>query len=658
MNRGPAMVRWLLIATMVFTFRPVIHAQTSPELPDIPTKYEAQTASYDYVMREVMIPMRDGVKLHTVIVIPRGAAHAPIVLTRTPYNASSRADRTESTHRLAVLPQGDEVFEQDNYIRVFQDIRGKYGSEGDYLMTRPLRGPLNSTNTDESTDAYDTIDWLVKNVPESNGKVGMLGSSYEGFTVVMALINPHPALRVAAPMSPMVDGWMGDDWFHFGAFRQTNFDYFTEQTTAKGARHLVPRQGYDDFDNFLRAGSAGAFAKAAGLDQLPWWRKTAEHPAYDEFWQQQALDKTMAQQPLKVPTMWIQGLWDQEDMWGAIHCYLAIEPNDHGNDMNFLVMGPWRHSGVNYEGSSLGPLKWNGDTALQFRRDVLKPFFDQYLKDGAPKANTPPVLIYNTGENHWDRLKSWPLACDSGCAVKSKPLYLTAGFRLSFGAPTQADSNTSTGASKSYDEYISDPAKPVPYSPRPVHFADGDAWRRWLVMDQRAVVDRPDVLSYTTPTLTEAMRISGAPVVNLVASTSGTDSDWVVKLIDVYPDEVPSQPEMGGYQLNIAMDIFRGRYRESFEKPKAIASNEPLTYRFILPTANHVFLPGHRIMVQVQSSWFPLYDRNPQTFVPNIFFAKPDDYVKATQRIYHAPGAASFIDLPAVSEPPKTWTLN
>jgi putative CocE/NonD family hydrolase len=276
---------------------------------------------------------------------------------------------------------------------------------------------------------------------------------------------------------------------------------------------------------------------------------------------------------------------------------------------------------------------------------VLKPFFDQYLKDGAPKADTPPVLIYNTGENHWDRFKSWPLACESGCTSKSKPLYLTAGFGLSFNAPADpsgADAN-------SYDEYVSDPAKPVPYQPRPVHFADADAWRRWLLMDQRAVVDRPDVLAYVTQPLAEPLRIGGAPVVNLVASTSGTDSDWVVKLIDVYPGEVAGQPEMGGYELNIAMDIFRGRYRESFDSPKALASNKPLTYKFILPTADHVFLPGHRIMVQVQSSWFPLYDRNPQKFVPNIFFAKPGDYVKAIQRIFRAPGAASFIEMPVVS---------
>jgi hypothetical protein len=631
--------RRVLISAAFLSLVSALRAQTPPLTPDIPARFTAPTASYDYVKREVMIPMRDGVKLHTVVVVPKNARNAPMILTRTPYDASKRAERNRSSRMLATLPQGDEVFVADGYIRVFQDIRGKYGSEGEYVVTRPLKGPLNASQVDHSTDAYDTIDWLVKNVPESNGRVGMLGSSYEGFTVVMALVNPHPRLMVAAPMSPMVDGWMGDDWFHYGAFRLVNLDYFTGQTTVKGTGDDIVRQGYDDYENLRRAGSTGNFGTANGLEQLPFWRKVTEHPAYDAFWQQQALDTTMAAQPLKVPTMWIQGLWDQEDMWGAIHSYLATEPKDTSNDKNFLVMGPWRHSGVNYDGSSLGPLRWNGDTALQFRRDVLKPFFDQYLKEGAPKADTPPVFIYNTGENHWDRFKSWPPVCESGCATKSKPLYLTAGFGLSFTAPPKGEA---------FDEYVSDPAKPVPYQPRPVRFADEDAWRRWLVTDQRTVADRTDVLTYATPPLTEPLRISGAPVANLVASTSGTDSDWVVKLIDVYPDEVPSHPEMGGYQLGVAMDIFRGRYRESFEKPAAITSNKPLPYKFTLPTTNHVFLPGHRVMVQIQSTWFPLYDRNPQTFVPNIFFAKPQDYVKATERVYHSEGAASFIDLPVV----------
>jgi putative CocE/NonD family hydrolase len=327
-------------------------------------------------------------------------------------------------------------------------------------------------------------------------------------------------------------------------------------------------------------------------------------------------------------------------MWGAIHCYEAEEPKDRSNTMNYLVMGPWRHSQVNYDGYELGPLRWNGNTTEQFRRDVLLPFFNQYLLDSAPKADTPPVFIYNTGENRWDRLSSWPLSCDSGCANKRRALYLAASRTLSFqpsdrGAP--------------YDEYVSDPTRPVPYRPRPVDNGDEEAWRTWLVKDQRFVDGRPDVLTYETEPLTSPLRVSGRPEVNLYASTSGTDSDWVVKLIDVYPDSVPSDPTMGGYELAISLDIFRGRYRNSFERPEAITPDKPLLYKFGLPTVNHVFLPGHRIMVQVQSSLFPLYDRNPQTFVQNLFDAKPDEYKKAAQRIWHNKGAASFIELPVVS---------
>jgi putative CocE/NonD family hydrolase len=606
---------------------------------DIPKSFASPTNSQDYVKREVMIPMRDGVKLYTVIVVPKGAKNAPILLTRTPYNASKRASRNNSEHMLAVLPEGDEVFVQDGYIRAFQDVRGKYRSEGDYVMTRPIRGPLNQTATDHATDAYDTIDWLVKNTPESNGRVGMIGSSYEGFTVVMALLNPHPALKVAAPESPMVDGWMGDDWFHYGAFRQTNFDYTSSQTTKRDEGDSVPRGAYDDYEAFRQAGSAGSYARMHGLDQLPWNEKMIEHPAYDEFWQGQALDKLVAEHPSQVPTMWIQGLWDQEDMWGAIHSYLSLKARGQA-DHNYLVMGPWRHSQVNYEAYNLGPLKWLGDTALEFRRDVLKPFFDQYLKTDAPKADTPPVFIYNTGENHWDRLKNWPLACESGCPALLKPLYLRSGFSLGFDKPAES------GAAA--DAYVSDPSKPVPYLPRPVRFADSDRWKLWLVTDQRTAADRTDVLTYQGPVLTAPLRISGAPVADLFAATSGTDSDWVVKLIDVFPDEVPSQPEMGGYELPVSMDIFRGRYRESFAHPSAIPAGKTQQYRFALPTTNHVFLPGHRIMVQIQSTWFPLYDRNPQTYVPNIFFAKPSDYEKATETVYRSADQASAVLLPVV----------
>jgi putative CocE/NonD family hydrolase len=587
---------------------------------DIPKTFTIPTATYDFVKREAMIPMRDGVKLYTVMVIPKGARNAPMVLTRTPYNASKRLARNDSPHMLAVLPLADSFIGADGYIRVFQDVRG----------------PLNPTAADHVTDAYDTIDWLVKNTPESNGRVGMIGSSYEGFTVVMALLNPHPALKVAVPESPMVDGWMGDDWFHYGAFRQPNFDYTQEQTAQQGGGDAIQRETYDDYEEFRRAGSAGNYARLHGLDQLPWAVKMMEHPNYDAFWRGQALDQLIAQHPPQVPTMWLQGLWDQEDMWGAIHCYLALKAKNQA-DHNYLVMGPWFHSQVNREGYNLGPLRWEGDTTAQFRRDVLKPFFDQYLKPGASKADTPPVLIYNTGENHWDRLRDWPLACESGCAAPLKPLYLQADFGLGFDKPA---------ASAAADSYMSDPAKPVPYLPRPVRFADSDRWRTWLVSDQRTVADRTDVLTYQSPVLTAPVRLGGAPIADLFAATTGTDADWVVKLIDVFPDETPDQPEMGGYELSISMDIFRGRYRESFESPSAIPAGQPQRYRFALPTVNHVFLPGHRIMVQIQSSWFPLYDRNPQTYVPNIFFAKPADYAKATQSVFRTPDRPSALWLP------------
>jgi len=618
--------------------------QTPAMTPDIPASFTPPHIGYDYTRRDVMIPMRDGVKLYTVIAIPKGVTHAPIILTRTPYDAAERLHAT-TPYLAAQMQIGDDIWVQAGFIRVFQDVRGKYGSEGKYIMTPPPTGPLNPDGPNDTTDAWDTIDWLVKNVPECNGRVGMVGSSYEGFTVVMALLDPHPALKVAAPESPMIDGWMGDDWFHYGAFRQVNLDYFTEQTTVRGSGEPIPRLNYDEYTNFLQQGSAGDFARYGGLDQLPFWRKIEEHPAYDAFWQDQALDKLIAKVPLKVPVLWLQGLWDQEDMWGANHSWAAVEPKDTNNDKNFLVMGPWFHSQVNRKGWSLGPLQWKGDTAAQFRHDILLPFFKQYLVEGAPKADTPPVFIYNTGENHWDRLKTWPLSCDSGCPDKPKPLYLEAGGKLSFDAPKPGGER--------YSEYVSDPAKPVPFSPRPFYMDEStdnynSDWRTWLVRDQRFVDGRPDVLTFETEPLTAPLRLAGRPIVNLDASTSGTDSDWVVKLIDVYPGTYPYDPPMGGYELPIATDIFRGRYRTSFEHPQAITPNQPLVYNFGLPMVNHVFKPGHRIMVQVQSTLFPLYDRNPQTYVPNIFDAKPADYQKATQRIWHTPGNASFISLPVV----------
>lgn len=621
-----------------------------PQLPsETPGTFTPVTDRFDYVRREVMIPMRDGTKLFTVILVPKGAKNAPILLTRTPYNAKELTTHSQSAHLGPILQGYDnaaDVIVQGGYIRAVQDVRGKYGSEGDYVTNRPLRGPLNPTPVDHSTDTYDTIEWLVKNIPESNGRVGILGISYDGFLSLMALFNPHPALKVAVPMNPMVDGWIGDDWFHNGAFRQQNMPYMYNQVASRANEVKWWTTHYDDYDTYMDAVSAGELGRRRGLEQVGFWRKIIEHPNYDEFWQQQAVDKLLAKEPLKVPTMIVHGTWDQEDIYGAPAVYKALKPKDTDNSRVFLVMGPWFHGQQIAEGNNLGAIKFNTDTALYFRQQILRPFLDQHLKDGAPKADIAKVTAFETGTNTWRRLPDWPAGCNSGCSVKPTPIYLQPGLKLGFTAPKASDA--------AFQEYVSDPAKPVPYRARPIQpvgYGTGFTWSEWLVDDQREASGRPDVLTFVSDVLTTPVKIAGAPVVNLVASTSGTDSDWIVKLIDVYPDEVAHDPKMGGYQLAVSADIFRGRYRESFETPRAIPSDKPLPYRFALPNANHVFLPGHRIMVQVQSSWFPLYDRNPQTFVPNIFWAKPGDYRRALQRIYHAPGQASSIELPLVSTP-------
>jgi putative CocE/NonD family hydrolase len=615
-----------------------------PDLPsEMPSKLVPATAGFDYQRREAMIPMRDGVKLYTVILVPKGAKNAPILMTRTPYGAKELTGNAPSSHLASSLYGYDnatDVIVEGGYIRVVQDIRGKYCSEGDYVMNRPIHGPQNPTPVDEATDTYDSIDWLVKNIPETNGKVGILGISYDGFLPLMALVNPHPALKVSVPMNPMVDGWMGDDWFHNGAFREQNMPYIYEQEGTrendKDARWWT--SNFDDYDLYMQAGSAGELGRRHGLEQMGFWKKILDHPSYDAFWSDQAVDRVLAAQPLKVPVLLVHSLWDQEDIYGALAVYKAIKPLDTTNDKVFLVMGPWHHGQEIEDAAALGPIRFGSDTGTWFRQAILRPFLDRYLKDDAPKTEIATVTAFETGVNRWQSLAAWP------AVQATKPLYLEAGFKLGFTVPTSSDT--------AFDEYISDPAKPVPFRARPIQPIGYDpplTWAQWLVDDQREASGRTDVLTYTSEVLTSPVHIAGQPIANLVASTSGTDSDWVVKLIDVYPDEVADHPNLGGYQLMIAADIFRGRYRESLSTPKAIESGKPLTYRFALPAANHVFLPGHRIMVQVQSSWFPLYDRNPQSFVPNIFWAEPGDYQKAIQRIYHAPGEASAIELPVVA---------
>ena len=625
-------------------------ARKYPDLPsEIPDRFVPVTSSFDFTRREEMIVMRDGVRLHTVIIVPKGAKGAPILLTRTPYDASGMTSHADSSHLGPILDGYDnatEVIVEGGYIRVVQDVRGKHGSEGDYVMNRPLHGPLNPTPVDHSTDTYDTIDWLVKNIPESNGKVGILGISYDGFLPLMALVNPHPALKVAVAMNPMVDGWMGDDWFHNGAFRELNLDYIYEQESTARSEGKWWRSHHDEYDAFMEAVSAGEIARLHGLEQVGFWRKILAHPAYDSFWQGQAVDRVLAGQPLRVPLMLVHSLWDQEDIYGAMAVYRALKPKDTANDKVFLVIGPWHHGQEIGDGSTLGALRFDSDTALYFRREILRPFLDHYLKEGAPKSDVPPVSAFETGTNRWRRLPAWPVADERGEAVRQTPLYLRAGLGLSFDAPAANEA--------SFEEYVSDPAKPVPFRARPilpVGYSGAMTWPLWLADDQREASGRPDVLVYTSDVLTAPVRMCGQPIANLIASTSGTDSDWVVKVIDVYPDEVASQPEMGGYQLMVSADIFRGRYRGSPGAPHPLESGEALVYRFALPTANHVFLPGHRLMVQIQSSWFPLYDRNPQTYVPDIFWAHASDYRKATQRVYHTPGKPSFVELPLAPVP-------
>jgi putative CocE/NonD family hydrolase len=630
-------------------------APEQPLYPDYPSESPAKlvptSAGFDYERREAMIAMRDGVRLHTVILVPKGAKHAPILLTRTPYSADALTTNMHSAHLGASLYGYDnatDVIVEGGYIRVVQDIRGKYGSEGDNVMNRPIHGPQNPTPVDEATDTYDSIDWLIKNIPETNGKVGILGISYDGFLPLMALVNPHPALKVSVPMNPMVDGWMGDDWFHNGAFREQNMPYIYEQEGTRSNDAKWWTSHFDDYSEFMSAGSAGEYGRQHGLEQMGFWRKILAHPSYDAFWSDQAVDKVLAEYyksaGIKVPVLLVHSLWDQEDIYGAMAVYKAIKPLDRANDKVFMVLGPWHHGQEIEDAAQLGAIRWGSDTGTWFRQNVLGPFLAHYLKDDAPAENVAAVTAFETGVNRWQTLQAWPVA------PAMKPLYLEAGMKLGFEANS---ANTANSANSAFDEYVSDPARPVPFRARPsqpIGYDPPMTWAQWLVDDQREASGRTDVLTYTSDVLTAPLHIEGQPMVNLVASTSGTDSDWVVKLVDVYPDEVAGQPGMGGYQLAVGMDIFRGRYRESFAAPKAIEAGKPLTYRFALPPANHVFLPGHRIMVQVQSSWFPLYDRNPQTFVENIFWAKPEDYKRATQRVYHAAGLASAVELPLVAE--------
>ena len=603
---------------------------------DVPRKFTTTTSAFNHTRMESMVPMRDGIELFTVIMIPEAASgKMPIVLTRTPYNAAARASRIRSPDIAMALPPADEALVRNGYIRVYQDVRGRFGSKGRYTMTMPTRGPFNDGDVDQVTDAWDTVDWLVKNVPENSGRVGITGVSYDGLLTLMSLLDPHPAMKAAVPVNAMVDSWLGDDFYRHGAFRTVMLEYVYRQTSTGKASHTIPWGYHDFYTAVLEAGSIGELGRRYGADKLPAWNRLLEHPAYDDYWQDQALQILLAKAPRRVPVLTVHSLFDQEDLYGPVLSHETLVRRDRSGTKTHLAIGPWCHGQMTGDGSELGAIKWGSDTSLEFRRQMLHPFWDHHLKGVKPDKPLPKVLAFETGSNRWKEYDSWPPA-----GIDTSHLYLQADGGLAFEEP--ADDG-------SCSEYVSDPAKPIPYRVRPIVTSFGGAvstWRRWLVDDQRPFADRTDVLVFVSPPLDEPLTVSGDVTTTLFASTTGSDADWVVKLIDQYPDEVPAEPTMGGYQLMISGDILRGRYRESLEVAAPIPANQVLPFDVIMPHVHHTFEPGHRIMIQIQSSWFPLCDRNPQTFVDNIAWAQPEDFQKATHQIHHNKGAASFVHLP------------
>ena len=565
-----------------------------------------------YDTREEMIPMRDGVKLHTLIFSPKVHAEPlPILMSRTPYGIDGNKGG-------GFLLGSHKELAEDGYIFVMQDIRGRSGSEGQYVMNAP--------GLVESNDTYDTVDWLVKHVAGNNARVGVFGVSYPGWLAGMAGVNPHPAVKAISPQAPMTDTWLGDDFFHQGAFRAMfglEYPWSMESPLVKAGPLRQDR--FDRYDWYMRYTSLTDLEKATGAMKIPSWRDFRAHPAYDAFWKGKAMT-TWLTAPT-VPTLMVGGFWDQEDLYGPIRAYSVIEPKDT-TKLSYFVDGPWYHGQWSRPGAdSIGNISFGMSAADWYRENVQRPWFAHWLK-GTGTGAFPEAWVFESGANAWRTFDAWPPK-----HATPRALYLHAGGLLSFDAPVKDEGS---------DAYVSDPMHPVPFMPRPV---DMERWRQWLTEDQRFVDGRPDVRSWETPVLTEDVVIAGNIEAKLLASTTGTDADWVVKLIDVYPEDVPAAPRMGGYQLMVASDILRGRYYKSFEKPQAIPANTVTPFTVDLHQQLYRFKKGHRIMVQVQSTWFPLYDRNPQTFVPSLFDAKDTDFKAQTHRIWHTPKWPSRIEV-------------
>ena len=591
-----------------------------------------------YDRKEVMIPMRDGVKLHAVILRPTDTNEPlPLLMQRTPYGVDESSSNSINSRYTELAQSG--------YIFVMEDIRGRYGSEGQFFMNRPIVDHHDPTshdpnNIDETTDAYDTVAWLIKNVPNNNGRVGVMGISYPGFLAIESGIDPHPAVKAISPQAPMTNLWIGDDFFHNGAFRQTyGYDYAMGLETSK--ENAFTKLDQDAYDYFLDAGSFAGAVKKSGAGNLPTWQAFFDHPSYDKYWQVRAVDAHLAK--VNVPTLEVGGWWDQEDMWGPQAEYAGLKPHDKHNEV-FIVLGPWNHGQWARTTRYLGDVNFGAATGDQFRAQIEAPFFAHYLKDEG-SFDLKDTASFQTGTNRWMRYSHWP----PKEGVSDRNLYLDADGSLSFTKPAGEDAT-------SFTAYTSDPANPVPYRKRPIeatYAPGGSGWYTWLVQDQRFLsrsseANRKDIASWTTPVLDRPVTVSGDIIADLFASTSGTDADWIVKLVDVYPDD-PSLGKMSGAQLMIADEIFRGRYRQGYEHPEATPANQPEEYKFSLHGADHAFLKGHRIMVQVQNTWFPLYDRNPQTYVPNIMTAAPSDYKAATQHVYGSAQHPSHLILPVTA---------
>ncbi|WP_404335291.1 CocE/NonD family hydrolase [Sphingomonas sp. MMS12-HWE2-04] len=580
-----------------------------------------------FVFEEAMIPMRDGVKLHTVILRPRDQkGPLPILFGRTPYGTADQAPRA--------MPKNWAALAKDGYIFVSQDMRGRFKSEGGkFTLSTEIKTGKGAV--DESTDAYDSIDWMVKHVAQNNGKVGMWGVSYPGFAAAIALARPHPALKAVSPQAAWIDYWKNDDLHRWGAMRLTYATDWVSSLQRTKDNSEFPYDRFDTYNFFLNAGSPADIEAKYFKGEVPRYQEMIDHPDYDQHWKKQVWSDSLKR--TTVPTLNVAGYWDQEDPWGSWQIFFK-QKKDDPNNLALMVAGPWAHGAWRSPADALGRIPYGVESGTQFQEQIEAPFFAHWLHGTGAKPDYA-LKSFQSGSWQWKTYRHYPLP-----EAKATPLYLRADGTLSFSAPVTGETCR---------DYVSDPARPVPFRPHPMSatYATPD-WRWWEAEDQRFVDDRPDVLSYATAPLDADLTVTGDVVAKLMASTSGTDSDFVVKLIDVFPEdyEKPSRElgayakSLNGYELPIAMEIRRGRYLQSFEKATPLVPNQVVAWDVPLRDHDHVFKKGHRLMVQVQSSWFPVIDRNPQTFVPNIYKAKPSDYQKAMQKVC----AGSMVTLPIV----------